>query len=53
MRVHPFYPSPHTTFDGKRICDLCGMSESARVHELEPVPAEVKRVEARIVGESE
>lgn len=52
MRTHLFYPSPHATHDGKRICDLCGCTESAKVHDVPAVPVEAREIDARRVGET-
>lgn len=51
MRVHLFYPSPHTTFDGRRVCDLCGCTEAAKVHQVPERSDEERAVEARRLGE--
>lgn len=34
MQAHVFFPGPHVTHDGARICEGCGDVERAKVHRL-------------------
>jgi hypothetical protein len=52
MRVHVFYPGPHTTWDDRRVCEECGEVESSKVHEVPVQPDEARLIDARRIGET-
>ena len=51
MQTHVFFPGPHTTHDGRRLCEGCGDVEGAKVHRVPTVSDEARQVDARKLGE--
>lgn len=51
MQTHHFYPGPHTTHDGRPLCEACGDVKTAKVHRVPVVSDEARKVDARRIGE--